>query len=165
MITTYIGVGTNVERKKHVEAAIVELSKLSQHVKLSTIYECEPVGFDSHAFYNLVIELQTSMSLQELSQSLRQIETIWGREEFAEKYQDRSLDLDILLFGDEVRDSAPQLPRHDIFKYPFVIQPLYELCPDLRIPSDGRTVRQVWSQSSGFDSLTSIKPWFELKNK
>ncbi|MGF1720131.1 2-amino-4-hydroxy-6-hydroxymethyldihydropteridine diphosphokinase [Vibrio kyushuensis] len=164
MITTYIGVGTNVERKKHVEAAIAELSQLGEQLKLSSIYECASVGFDSDAFYNLVVEMKTSMSLTDLSQSLRKIEISWGREEFAEKYQDRTLDLDIILFGDEVRDSGPQLPRCDIFKYPFVIQPLYELCPDLHIPSDGRTVRQVWRQSSDFDSLISIKPWFDLKN-
>ncbi|MCK6262307.1 2-amino-4-hydroxy-6-hydroxymethyldihydropteridine diphosphokinase [Vibrio sp. ZSDE26] len=163
MITTYIGVGTNVERKKHVEAAIHELSLLGEDLKLSTIYECPSVGFDSAAFYNLVVEMKTSLPLIDLSQSLRKIELNWGRCEFAAKFQDRTLDLDIILFGNEVSESDPQLPRSDIFKYPFVIQPLYELCPDLIIPSDGRAVRQVWCQYSDLDSLTSIKPWFELK--
>lgn len=164
MITVYIGVGTNVEKEKHVEAAVKELSQLGDSLKLSTIYECAPIGFDSDSFYNLVVEMKTSMPLILFSQSLRSIEMRWGRSEFAEKYQDRTLDLDIVLFGEEVRLSDPQLPRSDIFKYPFVIQPLYELCPHLVIPSDGRTIEQVWSQSTGFGSLTSVKPWFDLKN-
>ncbi|PMJ91295.1 2-amino-4-hydroxy-6-hydroxymethyldihydropteridine diphosphokinase [Vibrio sp. 10N.261.55.A7] len=162
MITVYIGVGTNVEKQKHVEAAVKELSHLGENLKLSTIYECDPVGFSSDSFYNLVIEMKTSSTLTEFSQLLRSIEVRWGRSEFAEKYQDRTLDLDVILFGTEVRSSDPQLPRSDIFKYPFVIQPLYELCPDLVIPSDGRTVQQVWSQSTGLGSLTRIEPWFDL---
>jgi 2-amino-4-hydroxy-6-hydroxymethyldihydropteridine diphosphokinase len=162
MIAVYIGVGTNVEKEKHIEAAVEELSKLGENLKLSTIYECASVGFSSDSFYNLVIEMKTSLSLIQFSQSLRSIELRWGRPEFAEKFQDRTLDLDIILFGEEIRESDPQLPRSDIFKYPFVIQPLYELCPDLVIPSDGRTVQQVWNQSTGFGSLTAIKPWFDF---
>ncbi|MGC9403019.1 2-amino-4-hydroxy-6-hydroxymethyldihydropteridine diphosphokinase [Vibrio genomosp. F10] len=163
MITAYIGVGTNVEREKHVEAAVNELSLLGEELRLSTIYQCAPVHFDGDNFFNLVIEMKTALSLTELSQALRNVEMRWGRSDFAQKYQDRTLDLDIILFGEEVSESDPQLPRSDIFKYSFVIQPLYELCPDLHIPLDGRTVQQVWNQSTDFDTLTGIEPWFELK--
>mgnify|MGYP006207029217 FL=1 len=61
MNTTYIGVGSNVERRKHIEAAIVELSELGQDLRLSTIYECEAVGFEGDTFYNLVVEMKLSL--------------------------------------------------------------------------------------------------------
>lgn len=129
MITAYIGVGSNVERKKHIKAAIDELRHLGQGLRLSTIYECPSVGFDGDRFYNLVVELQTTENLTEFSRSLRDIELKWGRCEHAEKFQPRTIDLDILLFGDEVSAQSPQIPRKDIYHYAFVLKPLAELCP------------------------------------
>jgi 2-amino-4-hydroxy-6-hydroxymethyldihydropteridine diphosphokinase len=64
MITTYIGVGSNIERKKHVQAALSELRKLGEQIRISTVYECASVGFESRPFYNLVVEMKTSLSLR-----------------------------------------------------------------------------------------------------
>lgn len=102
MITTYIGVGTNVEREQHVLAAYQELQRLGENLLVSPIYECEPIGFSSKNFYNFVVAMRTELSLEELSHQLREIEFKWGREENAQKYQDRTLDLDIVLFGERV---------------------------------------------------------------
>ena len=59
-------------------------------------------GFDSHAFYNLVVEMKTELSLADFALTLREIELRWGRDSQAKKFQDRTLDLDIILFGDTV---------------------------------------------------------------
>ncbi|EGQ7963884.1 2-amino-4-hydroxy-6-hydroxymethyldihydropteridine diphosphokinase [Vibrio vulnificus] len=156
MNTVYIGVGSNIEREKHARAAWQELSLLGEALQASPIYECAAVGFDSHAFFNFVIRLNTSMTLEELASQLRQIEMRWGREENAAKYQDRTLDLDIVLFGDCISSQKPELPRSDIFKYPFVIQPLYDLQPDLVIPGDGRTVEEIWQTARDLDTLRAV---------
>ncbi|EJB5269558.1 2-amino-4-hydroxy-6-hydroxymethyldihydropteridine diphosphokinase [Vibrio vulnificus] len=156
MNTVYIGVGSNIEREKHARAAWQELSLLGEALQASPIYECAAVGFDSHAFFNFVIRLNTSMTLEELAFQLRQIELRWGREENAAKYQDRTLDLDIVLFGDCISSQKPELPRSDIFKYPFVIQPLYDLQPDLEIPGDGRTVEEIWQTARDLDTLRAV---------
>ncbi|EHU0327538.1 TPA: 2-amino-4-hydroxy-6-hydroxymethyldihydropteridine diphosphokinase [Vibrio vulnificus] len=156
MNTVYIGVGSNIEREKHARAAWQELSLLGEALQASPIYECAAVGFDSHAFFNFVIRLNTSMTLEELAFQLRQIEMRWGREENAAKYQDRTLDLDIVLFGDCISSQKPELPRSDIFKYPFVIQPLYDLQPDLEIPGDGRTVEEIWQTARDLDTLRAV---------
>ncbi|EGR0207474.1 2-amino-4-hydroxy-6-hydroxymethyldihydropteridine diphosphokinase [Vibrio vulnificus] len=156
MNTVYIGVGSNIEREKHARAAWQELSLLGEALQASPIYECAAVGFDSHAFFNFVIRLNTSMTLEELAFQLRQIEMRWGREENAAKYQDRTLDLDIVLFGDCISSQKPELPRSDIFKYPFVIQPLYDLQPDLEIPGDGRTVEDIWQTARDLDTLRAV---------
>ncbi|BDU36124.1 putative 2-amino-4-hydroxy-6-hydroxymethyldihydropteridine pyrophosphokinase [Vibrio nigripulchritudo SOn1] len=158
MITTYIGVGSNIERKKHVRAALSELRKLGEQIRISTVYECASVGFESRPFYNLVVEMKTSLSLSSLSSTLREIEIRWGRDPDAQKMQDRTLDLDIVLYGDVV-SSKPSLPREDIYKYAFVIQPMYELCPELVIPNDGRTVTQIRQTMNNFDSLIAVNPF------
>lgn len=160
MNTVYVGVGTNIERDKHAQAAWDELALLGEQLRSSPVYECEPVGFDSHAFYNFIIELKTDCSLTEFSLLLRQIELKWGRLENAHKYQDRNLDLDIVLFGDVISQSSPELPRSDIFKYPFVTQPLYDLCPEKIIPSDGRSVAQIYQQMDNLDSLQAVSLCF-----
>ncbi|KJY80039.1 2-amino-4-hydroxy-6-hydroxymethyldihydropteridine diphosphokinase [Vibrio nigripulchritudo] len=158
MITTYIGVGSNIERKKHVQAALSELRELGEQIRISTVYECASVGFESRPFYNLVVEMKTSLSLSSLSSTLREIEIRWGRDPDAQKMQDRTLDLDIVLYGDVV-SSKPSLPREDIYKYAFVIQPMYELCPELVIPNDGRTVTQIRQTMNNFDSLIAVDPF------
>ncbi|EJL6388765.1 2-amino-4-hydroxy-6-hydroxymethyldihydropteridine diphosphokinase [Vibrio vulnificus] len=156
MNTVYIGVGSNIEREKHARAAWQELTLLGEALQASPIYECAAVGFDSHAFFNFVIRLNTSMTLEELASQLRQIELRWGRAENAAKYQDRTLDLDIVLFGECISSQKPELPRSDIFKYPFVIQPLYDLQPDLVIPGDGRTVEEIWQTARDLDTLRAV---------
>ncbi len=156
MITAYIGVGTNIDRELHAAVAYQELRQLGEDLVVSPIYECEPIGFSSQNFYNFVIALRTALSLKELSDQLREIEFKWGREENAQKYQDRTLDLDIVLFGECVSTQKPELPRSDIFKYPFVTKPLYDLEPYLVIPGDGRTVAEIWHAMQPVDSLKAV---------
>lgn len=160
MITAYIGIGSNIDRRKHIQAAIEELRALGQDVRISTIFECEAVGFESHAFYNLVVEMKTELSLTDFSRQLRDIELKWGRAADAGKFEPRTVDLDIILFGDQVSSAKPELPRSDIFKYAFVLQPLVELCPQLVVPQDGRTIEQIWQQSDFSVALEPVAQWF-----
>ncbi|ANQ16064.1 MULTISPECIES: 2-amino-4-hydroxy-6-hydroxymethyldihydropteridine diphosphokinase [Vibrio] len=156
MITAYIGVGTNIDREQHAKVAYNELQQLGEDLLVSPIYECEPIGFSSQNFYNFVITLRTALSLEEFSHRLREIEFKWGREENAQKYQDRTLDLDIVLFGELISTQKPELPRSDIYKYPFVTKPLYDLNPHLVIPGDGRTVADIWYAMQPVDSLKPV---------
>lgn len=160
MITAYIGIGSNIDRRKHIQAAIEELRALGQDVRISTIFECEAVGFESHAFYNLVVEMKTELSLTDFSRQLRDIELKWGRAADAGKFEPRTVDLDIILFGEQVSSAKPELPRSDIFKYAFVLQPLVELCPQLVVPQDGRTIEQIWQQSDFSVALEPVAQWF-----
>ncbi|MDF2153274.1 2-amino-4-hydroxy-6-hydroxymethyldihydropteridine diphosphokinase [Vibrio sp. CAU 1672] len=156
MISTYIGVGTNIDREKHARVAYRELHHLGVDLQVSPVYECAPIGFSSQNFYNFIISLNTELSLNEFVRRLREIEYKWGRAEDAQKYQDRTLDLDVVLFGDCVSAQNPELPRSDIFKYPFVTKPMYDLQPDLLIPGDGRSVAQVWQAMQPIDSLRPV---------
>ena len=64
MITTYIGVGTNVEREQHALAAYQELLQLGENLLVSPVYECEPIGFSSQNFYNFVVAMRTEARLR-----------------------------------------------------------------------------------------------------
>lgn len=165
MTTVFIGIGTNIERHKHVEAGLQELIELGDELAVSTIYECDAVGFESQPFFNLVVKLNTLLSLDELAKQLRDIEVRWGRPDNAKKNQPRTLDLDILLFGEHT-SKQPMLPREDIYKFAFVIQPMFELCPDLILPGTTKTVKQVWQTSDAISTqtLTKIVPWFDINN-
>ncbi|HCM1298200.1 TPA: 2-amino-4-hydroxy-6-hydroxymethyldihydropteridine diphosphokinase [Vibrio parahaemolyticus] len=156
MTITYIGVGTNIDRERHAQVAYRELQQLGEDLLVSPIYECEPIGFSSQNFYNFVIAMRTRLSLEELSHHLREIEYKWGREVNAQKYQDRTLDLDIVLFGECISTQKPELPRSDIYKYPFVTKPLYDLKPHLVIPGDGRTIADIWHAMQPVDSLQPV---------
>lgn len=65
MIKTYIGVGTNIDREHHALVAYQELQKLGCDLRVSPIYECEPIGFSSQNFYNFVISFSTELSLED----------------------------------------------------------------------------------------------------
>lgn len=156
MTLAYLGIGSNLERKRHIQAAYQALQQLGQ-VRPSKVYACAAVGFQSHEFYNLVIELETELELSQLKQTLRDIETKLGRPEDAKKLQPRCIDIDILLYGDYVSNRDPCLPRPDIFNYEFVILPLYELCPQTLVPNDGRSIAQIWQAFSPKGSLTQVE--------
>lgn len=160
MITAYIGIGSNLEREKHINVAIVELSHIGEIIRLSNIYESEAVGFAGEPFYNLVVEMKTDMGLTDFSHALRKIELKLGRKANAAKFEPRTLDLDIVLFGEQTSEQNPTVPRSDIYQYAFVIQPLYELCPDLVVPNDGQTIAQIYHQAKHIDSLKKIALWF-----
>lgn len=139
----YIGVGSNIEPERHVLIAWRELAHLGPRRHASSVYQCHAQGFDGPCFYNCVIALDTHLSLSELKQQLRAIEVRWGRPAQASKNQSRTLDLDILLYGDTVCEQPIVLPRPDVFCYDFVIYPLQELQRDLVIPGDGRTIGEI----------------------
>jgi len=106
--------------------------------------------------------MSTSLPLDEFQRCLKQAEIRWGRELEAKKFQDRTLDMDILLFGDVISQDSPVVPRPDIFQYPFVIQPLYELCPERNIPGTELSVAQVWREFSFSQTLTPVPLWFTV---
>ncbi|HIF9239895.1 TPA: 2-amino-4-hydroxy-6-hydroxymethyldihydropteridine diphosphokinase [Photobacterium damselae] len=147
MNTCYISIGSNIEPEYHLVMALKELRLLSHgQLRLSRIFQAEPVGFDGDSFYNCVVEIKTSSSVDILQSSLKALEIKYGRPIDAKKNQDRTLDLDILLFGNEIRERDPQLPRDDLYKFAFVLWPMYELAPELVVPNDGRSIAELYRE-------------------
>lgn len=147
MIRAYIGLGSNIGDGLHtltLAGRQVADIKQIQAVSLSSPYRSEPVGMESkHWFCNAVLEIETSFTAKELLAVLQKIEQDFGRIRRADDigYQDRTLDLDILLFGDTISvDPLLMLPHPEMAGRRFVLEPLAEIAPELIHPVLGVTV-------------------------
>lgn len=157
MITAYISIGSNVEREHYLPAGLEAVTQLASSWRMSRVFEAEPVGFDGDNFFNSVVEIQTSLSLMALQQSLKSIERQLGRPEGAQKNQSRTIDLDILLYGDVICECSPTVPRSDLYKFAFVLWPMNELCPELVIPGQQQTIAELWTNFSPQQQLWPVE--------
>ncbi len=145
MTVAYIGLGSNLgDREASLRAAFTYLQELGS-ARLSSIRETEPVGVtDQPMFLNAVVELETHLPARDLLERLLAIEVALGRDRSSEeRWGPRTLDLDLLLHGEETID-APGLrvPHPRLAVRRFVLEPLYELAPELVLPN-GRAVRDL----------------------
>ncbi len=142
----YIGVGSNVGRERNIAAGLDQLSQLDARMRLSPVYESAAIGFHGDPFLNLIVALETTLPVGELATALRAIERANGHPGNLPKFSDRSLDLDILLYGELCGDiDGVRLPRGDILKCAYVLWPLADLVPDLTHPLNGRRYAELRS--------------------
>lgn len=152
MPRAWISVGSNIGRKKHIRAAIDELHEMFGALAISPVYETVAVGFAGDAFYNLVVGIDTQRAPNELHRLMREIESRHGRERGGEKFASRTLDLDILTYGDAITDEGGKhLPRDEILKYAFVLAPLADVAPDERHPELDLDYRVLWDRYAEAD--------------
>jgi 2-amino-4-hydroxy-6-hydroxymethyldihydropteridine diphosphokinase len=145
----FISIGSNIDREKHIKASLVALEKLFGKLSVSSIYESEAVGFIGDAFYNLVVGFDADADVKIIVKALRQIELDNGRSRDSQKFSSRTLDLDLILYGDLiVQDGRLQIPRNEIEHYAFVLEPLAEIAPDLKHPVSQQGFLELWQ---GFD--------------
>ena len=144
-VAVFIGVGSNLDRVRHVRAGLDALAETFGELQVSPVYESEAVGFDGSPFLNLVVGVRTDKSLAQLSRCLKAIELANGRRPDAPRFSPRTLDLDILTYGDldHPRDGV-DIPRGEILLNAFVLKPLADLAGGCRHPVDGRTYRELW---------------------
>ncbi len=147
MVKVYVSVGSNIDRERNVESALAALQDEYGELEQSRIFETLAVGFDGDPFYNLVIAFDTDQSPQQVSATFNRIEDEHGRDRSAGKFSSRSLDLDLLLYGDAILDEPGlKLPRPEILDYAFVLQPLAEIAGSLKHPVTGFTFSALWDQ-------------------
>jgi len=165
MTVIYLSLGSNVDRHKNIMAALDALDALFGALQISSVYESKSVGFDGSNFFNLVVGANTELSIAELSETLKQIEDENGRKRNGPKFSPRTLDIDILTYGDFVgNESGIELPRAEITKNAFVLLPLAEIAAEVLHPQLQKKYRELWA---GYDqasqSLWSID--FEWNRK
>ena len=147
MSTVYISIGSNVDAGKNIRAAIAALTEKFGHLILSTVYKNSAIGFEGDDFLNLVVGLETEQSIPEFVDSLHSIEATQGRLRDVKKFSPRTLDMDLLLYGNDIYDSKTiTIPRDEIVKYAFVLQPLAELIPEYIHPTENQTINSLWEQ-------------------
>lgn len=154
----HIGIGSNIHPGANIRSGLAMLENEFGQIKVSTIYRNPAVGFEGDDFYNLVVQARSSLPPAAVNRCLGLIEALHGRDRSAPKFAARTLDLDLLLYGDLVAEGGGlKLPRADITRYAFVLKPLAELAPGLVHPKEGRTMRQLWDGFQGEHAMTAVK--------
>jgi len=151
MPLAYIALGANLPSPAGppdatLAAALEHIASLGRIAARSSLYSTAPVGFaDQPRFFNAVVALETGLAPRPLLDALLSIERRFGRDRSASVSNGpRTLDLDLLLYGDLVStDSALEIPHPRLAKRAFVLVPLVEIAPDLRIPPFGLTATQL----------------------
>lgn len=159
MPRVYLGLGSNVDRDKHIAQGLVALEKIFTKLIVSPVYECPAVGFSGNAFYNLVVGVDTELSVAEIVKELHRIEDENDRVRGSEKFAARTLDIDLLTYGDTLGVvDAVELPRDEVLKYAFVLKPLSDIAPTDCHPQTGKNYLEHWREFSGDkDGLTKVK--------
>lgn len=143
----HVGLGSNVERETRLRQAVAALRKRFGEIDLSPVYDSAAVGFDGYNFLNLVVGLDTEFGVEQVAASFRDIENQLGRDRSLPKYASRSIDLDILTYGDQVFDlPGIRIPRPEILQNAFVLKPLQDLAPDSPHPETGETYAVLWQR-------------------
>ncbi|HFD2908190.1 TPA: 2-amino-4-hydroxy-6-hydroxymethyldihydropteridine diphosphokinase [Klebsiella quasipneumoniae subsp. similipneumoniae] len=156
MTLAYIALGSNLASPlAQVQAAIHTLGEIphSRVVNVSSFYRTPPLGpQDQPDYLNAAVALETTLSPEALLDHTQRIELQQGRVRKAERWGPRTLDLDIMLFGDALINSERlTVPHYDMRNRGFMLWPLFEIAPDLHFP-DGMALRAV------LDDLGAAKP-------
>ena len=147
MALVYLGLGSNIDREHHIGAALDALADRFGSLEISTVFESVAVGFDGDSFYNLVVGINTELAVGDITKVLKHIEDCNGRDRSAPKFGPRSLDIDILTVDDLAGEvDGIMLPRNEVLKNAFVLQPLAELAADMIHPITNKTMAQHWQE-------------------
>ena len=146
MTEVYVAAGSNIEPLRNLRKALDVLASHFAPLRLSRAYRNSAVGFAGDDFVNLVVAFDTTRNVREVLERLHEAESACGRARDAPKWAPRSMDLDVLLFGDMVCDEPGlALPRPDLVRRPYMLRPMAELAPQRRHPTLGATMGELWS--------------------
>jgi 2-amino-4-hydroxy-6-hydroxymethyldihydropteridine diphosphokinase len=138
----YVGLGANLgDRERTIGAAVDALAAEEgiEVVSVSTLRETAPLGVgEQPRFLNGAVELETTLTARELLDRLLAVEQRFGRVRIPGEHGPRTLDLDLLLYGDETIDEPGlTVPHPRVHERRFVLEPLAELAPGLVVPGRG----------------------------
>jgi 2-amino-4-hydroxy-6-hydroxymethyldihydropteridine diphosphokinase len=143
MTRVYVGVGTNLGDRAAMIRAAIEQLRLEQGVEVvavSSIRETDPVGLvEQPRFLNAAVALETELSARELLDRLLGIERRLGRTRAGPRFGPRTIDLDLLVYGDaRIDEPGLEVPHPRLHERLFALEPLADLDPDLVVPGHGR---------------------------
>ncbi len=146
MPRVYVSIGSNLDPERHVRAAVRALRERFGPLAVSPVYASAPVGFEGPEFLNLVVGFDSEAPPEAVADTLRSIEDAAGRRRDGPRFSDRTLDLDLILYGDRVQE-APRLrlPRPEVLEHAHVLGPLTDLAADDVHPTLRRTFAEIWA--------------------
>lgn len=161
LATAYLGLGSNLgDRRQNLAKALKLMSPQVKVMKLSSIYETEPVGYtDQPLFYNAVCQVSTALSPRELLHLAKEIEQRLGRRASFPNAP-RPIDIDILFYDDKItRSKELIIPHPRLVERAFVLVPLAEIAPNLVHPEKGQTIKELLNKLepvAGVQKLSEI---------
>jgi 2-amino-4-hydroxy-6-hydroxymethyldihydropteridine diphosphokinase len=147
MPRVYVAIGSNVQPERWFAVAARELRRRFPGVQFSSWYRNPAYGFEGGDFVNAVAGFDTTRSPEAVLADCHEIEAVCGRRRDDPKWAPRVMDIDLLLHGDTVAETAAyRLPRPDLLRRCYMLGPLAEIAPELRHPTTGRTIADHWQE-------------------
>ncbi len=141
----FISIGSNIDKEIHIPSSLNALKKHFGEIITSSLYQTAAVGFEGDDFHNLMVQFESTLDAKSVAKILRQIELDHGRTRDSRKYAARTLDLDLTLYGDQIiNEGRLQIPRDEIERYAFVLEPLAEIAPEIKHPISQKSYRELW---------------------
>ena len=141
----FLSLGSNIDPEENLKYACRELKKAFGNIQISSVYKNKPIGFEGNDFLNMVVKVKSTFNPNEMLDLLRSLEIATGRDIGTGAFDSRTLDIDMVLYGDLVHPEQPfKIPRKDIELYSFVLCPLAEINPNGIHPVTGKTFKNLW---------------------
>lgn len=162
-VRVYLSLGSNLgDREKNIRLGLdgLRASCAAGLVRVSSLYETRPFGnIDQPDFLNAAAEWRTNLPPDRLLEQIKQIEVAAGRNLSAPRWTARPLDIDILLYG-AMRLNTPKLtiPHPQMLRREFVLAPLVEIAPSVRLPGRAKTCGEVWDAWCASNKRMA-RPW------
>ncbi|MCH8814498.1 MAG: 2-amino-4-hydroxy-6-hydroxymethyldihydropteridine diphosphokinase [Chloroflexi bacterium] len=152
----YLGLGSNLgDRRANLQTALRLLERVGLVRRVSSLYETVPVGPEQPMFYNAACECETDLPPRELLRCVQEVEQEMGRPRDDERWGPRLIDIDILLYGDEVIDEdGLAIPHAEMRNRSFVLVPLAEIAPEVRHPA-GEAVASL-ARATGVQGVEKV---------
>ncbi len=157
MTTVLLSLGSNLQPQQHLHAAVAVLRQRFGDIRVSPAYRTAAVGFDGPAFLNNAVALETDMPLEALDTWLHAVEDAHGRDRSGPRFSDRTLDIDVVFYGDLIVEGPGHLriPRPEL-KHAFVLKPLADIAPDFVDPVSGLDLAALWKAHRQFGDLFEV---------
>ena len=143
MSLLHFNIGSNQDRRKNIRLALNSLESNFTEITISSLFESPSEGFVGSNFYNIGVNVETDKNINEVVNILHGIENSLGRDRNLPKFSSRIIDLDLVLYDDDIDDKL-NIPRRDILKYAFVLAPLAELNPNDIHPQERISYLALW---------------------
>lgn len=162
MARVYLSLGSNLDPRRYLPAALDALHARFGALRVSPAYRTASVGFDGPDFVNLAVGLDTELAPSALNDWLHALEDRHGRRRDVPRFSDRTLDIDIVFYDDLVTEGPGhlQLPRDEL-RHAFVLKPMADIAPQLHHPVSGRSMAELWAAFPHDAEPMIIEPWLD----